>query len=392
MTETKSEARLLLAQASDPTLLDFLNKLSGKKIKRLLLSLEPDDFKKAAHLLLNPDPIPFAVSSEDVFKYIELMPRFMVSRIKKVEEKYFHFDSVYEFDEENKEYNAVEEHKTARGRTVMIPGSSSFYSIVGYKVVLWVNFKPRVVAHLAREYYGKRIKSDTYDLLLALEDGTLFISELLSLIRISPGGEIISIDTEDTVHRAFPLEGDKILTSSDGLKQCDVYTRDLELVRTIKAPDAHFQLSSTKFATWEEKKSLIWRYTDSPEGFTPLQTLPRININLYHDTLICEEGEMQSVWRFTGKEYEKLQEIKLGVYLDSLGSSLFSEEKGGLVENHRLWKVGHFGVKSFQEILHITTAHPLPSTKKSRSYLVNKLRDQMLKVPVEVVDVVVGFL
>lgn len=57
-----------------------------------------------------------------------------------------------------------------------------------------------------------------------------------------------------------------------------------------------------------------------------------------------------------------------------------------------LYKLGQFGFKKIGE-LPGNKCYTLPSTKKSRSGLVKKLETQMgVAIPVELVDIVVGFL
>lgn len=381
----KAEATKILARSQPEEFPDYFKSLSRTSLKDLLLSLSPEDQKKVALVLLSPNPIPFATRVTDPFDVCDLMPRFFAERsgVNKGEKKYVL--SVFEFDWETREYIPVSDHERAKYKTVIIPGKSDYFSIEDTGVTKWENFVPRKIMTLPK---------GVYESLSAFEDGSFFFYSKKTLFKLACDEKLSSIVLPFRVSYVFPLESDKLLASPAREKEASVIlTRNLEVIRTIELLPARMQLSKTKFVTPSPKGvSKVWRYT--PEGSVELQEVPGVETNLFHDTLICsEEGrpEFSSVWRFEG-EYRKMQTIKTNGNPNSIGSSLFSVEPdmGGMGTG--LWKLGHFGVRKFQEVSELNYPELLPSTKNTRTPLVRKLEKYMSSSPVEIVDIVVGFL
>lgn len=410
-SEVEEKAKELIDNSSTKAIGEVIKGLSRHEVKEIFLALGPEDLATVSRILAGEDTILFAARGEDSLELCDLMPRMMVERIVRGQNVLSYYPDIYEFDTTQKQYVKVrgsdellykkKEDLTYRGDISLIafiPGTEDFVTLDGKEAFEWVNFEPRLIATSEKE---------NSELLLVLRDGTVFIVERKKLgevssgdsilVEIAPNYNVFSVETGINIIRAFPL-GDNILVS--GERSAEIRDLNLELLHSFDLPEVVFQLSPTKFVLddpenkgkeWKDMKSLISRYKGGAE-FQTLQKVPKVKGHISHDTLICTEEYKSVILKFDGKKYIQIVGVRLGDYTFPVGTSLVHTYPAGGYTRTKLWKLGRFGIREFQEISGAKTCHFLPSTPQSRKYLVDKLGTLLGKIPVELVDIVVGFL
>lgn len=422
--EIKEQAEQFIKNADYATLRRAVGALPPDELRKFFLDLPQVTLACASREMGEKNPLALAKKGEDPLDLVDLMPRLLIERVEKRPGKdTLTKGDIYEFDEISRHYIKTGEKIVPAEGMVFVPGMEIYMSLSRNYVWEWINFEGFSLAVLPENH-------ERYEILCIIPKEAVFLvgrrgkrgrSKVdISLFRVTSENNWVEVKTGMGIVGVFPLESDKILVSGIERKAEIRSLRMLTLLDKISLPPVSIQISPIDFAVSlpeEEGMSRIQRYTgrtgdpfrsDPRVGFEDpvlttgsvfkvLQTIPSVKIVLEPNTLLCSDScfpYSHSLWKRKSRdsEYEEIMTVSVQGHAFGLGSSLtYTVSGGGTDSQVNLQKLGRFDAKNFQ-VFPGRKCHTLSPTKSSRRGLVDKLKGPMEAIPLDVVDVVVGFL
>lgn len=393
--ELKKQATQFIDGADYETLKRIVVGLSPDELRKSFLDLSPGVFTAASKEMGEKHSLLFAKKGDNPLDVLDLMPRLFIER----QEKNITKGDTYQFDEKERHYIKTQEEETPDGSMTFVPGTERIISVARNLVYEQVDTKSQRFVILPETTVNKR-----YEILLVTQQGVVFLAGRRSKVKSSFDTSLFRITSRDNwtevktgmgILRVFLLEDDKILISGTENKAEIRSLGMLTLLDKVSLPPVGIQISPTDFATSPPEGERIQRYADGE--FKVLQTIPSVKIVLEPNALLCSDSTFpysHSLWKRKSRDsrYEEITTISLQGHATGLGSSLtYTSYFTGKDAQVNLQKLGRFDSKTLQ-VIPGKKCHVLPSTKSSRKGLVGKLKDFMETIPVELVDLIVGFM